>query len=94
MATPTIAKMKQMPETRGSLEWDMARCDQCQDCERVCPTMAIKVYPEEKRVEYQPFRCLFCLLCKDNCMQQAITNTKVVAVPGYEKRVEKFETKQ
>jgi formate hydrogenlyase subunit 6/NADH:ubiquinone oxidoreductase subunit I len=56
--------------------------------------MAIKVYPEEKKVEYQPFKCLFCFLCIDNCMQQAITNSTTVTAPSYEKRVELFETKQ
>jgi ech hydrogenase subunit F len=87
-------KPEPLPKTRGALTWDMAKCDQCQDCERVCPTMAIKVYTEEKRVEYHPFKCLFCYLCIDNCMQQAITNSTTLTAPGYERRVELFETKQ
>ncbi|MCX6649188.1 MAG: 4Fe-4S dicluster domain-containing protein [Candidatus Bathyarchaeota archaeon] len=89
-----FVKPEPLPATRGALTWDMNRCDQCQDCERVCPSMAIKVLPEEKKVEYQPFRCLFCFLCIDNCMQQAISNSTTLAAPGYEKRVEVFEVKQ
>ena len=96
MATPTIAKMKPkpVPGTRGALTWDMNRCDQCQDCERVCPSMAIKVYPEEKKVEYQPFRCLFCYLCIDNCMQQAITGAEAMRAPEYTKKTEVYETEK
>ena len=89
-----FVKPEPLPATRGALSWDMDRCDQCQDCERVCPSMAIKVLPEEKRVEYQPFKCLFCLICIDNCMQQAISNSTTLAAPGYEKRVEVFEIKK
>ena len=86
-----FVKPEPLPATRGALTWDMDKCDQCQDCERVCPSMAIEVFPEEKKVEYQPFKCLFCFLCIDNCMQQAITNSTILAAPGYEKRVEVFE---
>ena len=89
-----FVKPEPLPATRGALTWDMNKCDECQDCERVCPSMAIKVLPEEKKVEYQPFKCLFCFLCIDNCMQQAITNSTTLAAPGYEKRVEVFEVKK
>ena len=78
--------------TRGALTWDMDRCDQCQDCERVCPSLAIKVSPEEKKVEYQPFRCLYCYICIDNCMQQAITSSDIMRPPEYEKKVEIYQT--
>ena len=49
-STPVIAGMKPVPGTRGAITFDMARCDECQDCERVCPSVAIKVYPEEKKI--------------------------------------------
>jgi NADH-quinone oxidoreductase subunit I len=88
-----FVKPEPLPATRGALTWDMNRCDECQDCERVCPSMAIKVLPEEKKVEYHPFKCLFCFLCIDNCMQQAISNSTTLTAPDYKKRVEVFETK-
>jgi formate hydrogenlyase subunit 6/NADH:ubiquinone oxidoreductase subunit I len=56
--------------------------------------MAIKVYPEEKKVEYQPFRCLFCYLCIDNCMQQAITGAEAMRAPEYTKKTEVYETEK
>jgi len=92
--TPIIAGMKPIAGTRGALTWDMARCDQCQDCERVCPSVAIKVSKEEKRVEYQPFKCLYCMLCVDNCMQQAISRSDYVQEPAYTKIVKVFETEK
>jgi ech hydrogenase subunit F len=89
-----FVKPTPVPGTRGALTWDMARCDQCQDCERVCPSVAIKVYPEEKKVEYQPFKCLFCYLCVDNCMQRAIVGSDIFKTADYEKKTEVYETKQ
>jgi len=83
-----------VPGTRGALTWDMGKCDLCQDCERVCPSVAIKVYPEEKKVEYQPFKCLFCYLCIDNCMQHAIVGSDTFKTADYEKKVEVFKTEQ
>ena len=87
-------KPEPLPGTRGALTWDMNKCDHCQDCERVCPSMAIRVYPDDKKVEYHPFKCLFCFLCIDNCMQLAISNSTTVPKPGFEKRIEIFETKK
>ncbi len=86
-----FVKPEPVPGTRGALTWDMDRCDECQDCERVCPSMAIKVYPEEKKVEYQPFKCLFCYLCVDNCMQLAINHSEAMRAPEYEKKTEIYE---
>lgn len=89
-----FVKPTPVPGTRGALTWDMEKCDQCQDCERVCPSVAIKVYPEEKKVEYQPFKCLFCYLCIDNCMQHAIIGSDAFKTADYEKKVEVFKTEQ
>lgn len=89
-----FVKPTPVPGTRGALTWDMSKCDQCQDCERVCPSVAIKVYPKEKKVEYQPFKCLFCYLCIDNCMQSAIIGSDNFKTADYEKKIEVYETKQ
>jgi formate hydrogenlyase subunit 6/NADH:ubiquinone oxidoreductase subunit I len=56
--------------------------------------MAIKVYEEEKKVEYQPFKCLFCYLCIDNCMQSAISGAEEMRAPEYEKKTEVYEIKK
>lgn len=80
-----------LPNTRGEVEFDMARCDQCQDCQRVCPSGAITVYPEEKKIEYAPFKCMYCHLCIENCMQEAISHT-LKTVASYTKDVRIFES--
>ena len=87
-----FVKPTPVPGTRGALTWDVNSCDHCQDCERVCPSMAIKVYPEEKKVEYHPFKCLFCYMCIDNCMQEAISGANTMRAPENEKKVEIYET--
>ena len=87
-----FVKPEPVPGTRGALTWDMDHCDQCQDCERVCPSMAIKVYPDDKKVEYQPFKCLYCYLCIDNCMQNAITHSDTMRAPEYEKKTEVYQS--
>lgn len=84
-------KPEPIPGTRGMVTFDMAKCDLCQDCERICPSGAITVYPDEKRIEYDPFRCIYCHLCVDNCMQKAITGEEVVRAPEYEKAKDVFE---
>jgi formate hydrogenlyase subunit 6/NADH:ubiquinone oxidoreductase subunit I len=54
--------------------------------------VAIKVYKEEKKIEYHPFKCLYCYLCIETCMQQAITGSDFVQEPAYTKIVKVFET--
>ncbi|HUS79190.1 MAG TPA: 4Fe-4S binding protein [Patescibacteria group bacterium] len=79
---------------RGKITWDMERCDQCQDCERVCPPGAIKVFPDEKKIEYSPFKCMYCHLCIENCMQEAIKAERVYRAPEYEKGVDIFQVEE
>ena len=72
-----------VPGTRGEISFDMMKCDQCQDCERVCPGVAIKVYPEEKKIEWKPFSCIYCHVCVSTCMHGAITASETVKSPDY-----------
>ena len=85
-------KPKPMQGTRGKIRFYMVRCDQCQDCERVCPSLAIKVFTVEKKIEYNPFRCIYCHNCVENCMQRAIIAEEVVSSPEYRKTIEIVET--
>ena len=80
-----------LPNTRGEVEFDMTKCDQCQDCQRVCPSGAITVDPEAKTVEYAPFKCMYCHFCIDNCMQEAISHT-LKTNAAYTKEVRLFKT--
>ena len=83
---------EQVPGTRGELSFDMAKCDQCQDCERLCPSGAIEVDVEGKRVEWDPYRCMYCHLCVRSCMHQAITPLDHVQAPGYKPEKRVFES--
>lgn len=77
--------------TRGSIRFDMERCDLCQDCERVCPSASIKVFPDGKKIEYHPFSCIYCHMCVRNCMQRAIVASEFFRAPDYKKVVEVYE---
>ena len=79
------------PGTRGELFFDIQKCDQCQDCERICPSAAIKVNPEEHKVEWSPFKCIFCHTCVRTCMHQAISAKENVQSSDFEKEVKVFE---
>ena len=83
-------KPEPVPGTRGELNFNMAKCDQCQDCERTCPSAAIKVYPEEKRIEWNSFQCIYCHACVRACMHEAIEPLINVEAPDYKKRVKTF----
>jgi formate hydrogenlyase subunit 6/NADH:ubiquinone oxidoreductase subunit I len=77
--------------TRGEILFDLSKCDQCQDCERVCPSVAIKVYPEERKIEWNPFKCIYCHTCIRTCMHGAISPLDNVQASDYEKVVKTFE---
>ena len=68
---------------RGELYFNMLKCDQCQDCERTCPSVAIKVHVEEKKIEWEPFKCIYCHACVRACMHEAIEPLENVSSPSY-----------
>lgn len=78
-------------ETRGEIHFDINKCDQCQDCERICPSAAIKIYPEEKKIEWNPFKCIYCHACIRICMHEAISPMDKVYAPDCEKKVKIFK---
>lgn len=87
--TDPILRMKL--DTRGELFFDINKCDQCQDCERICPSAAITVYPEEKKIEWNPFKCIYCHTCIRTCMHKAISALDNVQASDYEKGVKTFD---
>ncbi|MDD1775981.1 MAG: 4Fe-4S dicluster domain-containing protein [Candidatus Methanomethylicus sp.] len=70
---------------RSGVKFNIKKCDQCQDCERVCPSAAINVTYAEKKLEYFPFRCICCHQCIASCSQGAITAETVARSPDYKK---------
>ena len=79
------------PGTRGEIVFDMTKCDQCQDCERTCPSAAIKVDPEARKIEWNPFKCIYCHACIRTCMHGAISALDNVQASDYEKAEKTFE---
>jgi len=84
-------KPEPVPGTRGELYFNMAKCDQCQDCERICPSAAITVYPDEQKIEWDPFRCIYCHACVRTCMHEAIEPSIIVESPDYKKQIKVFK---
>ncbi|MFH1227932.1 MAG: 4Fe-4S binding protein [Planctomycetota bacterium] len=77
---------------RGKLTFDQAKCDQCGDCQRVCPAGAIEVNEKEKNLTYDPFRCVYCWVCAESCLQGAIKTEGLHHAPAYAKGKEVFKS--
>ncbi len=83
-----FVKREPFPATRGKLIFHSERCDFCGDCARVCPSGAIEVDTERKRLTYDPFKCIYCRTCVEFCLPGAITMDTHYHPPDYEKKVE------
>ncbi|KYH39112.1 MAG: hydrogenase [Candidatus Hecatellales archaeon B24] len=82
-----FVKREPFPGHRGTITFDMKKCDLCQDCERLCPPVAIKVDPEARTITYDPFKCIYCYLCVTNCLQRAIRGRPAYTPPAYQKEI-------
>lgn len=77
--------------SRGEISFNISKCDQCQDCERICPSAAIKVYPDEHKIEWNPFKCIYCHTCIRTCWHGAISPLDNLEASDYSKEVKIFE---
>lgn len=89
-----FVKREPFKDARGKVEWDMTKCDLCQDCQRLCPVGAIIVDTEKKTVTYDPFLCIYCRTCSEGCFHTAIICTLQYKSPDTEKRKEVYEKKE
>ncbi|MHA1238409.1 MAG: 4Fe-4S binding protein [Candidatus Odinarchaeia archaeon] len=87
-----FVKREPYPEHRGRIVFDMEKCDLCQDCERLCPAVAIKVIPP-KTIGYDPFKCIYCHVCVENCLQRAIKTESIYQPPVHQKQIVYYEFK-
>lgn len=87
-------KREPFKDARGKVSWDMAKCDLCHDCERLCPVMAIVVDEENKRITYDPFLCIYCRTCAEGCFHGAILCSLEYKSPDTEKTKEVYEKKE
>lgn len=68
---------------RGQIVLDATLCDQCGNCSRRCPSMAIDVDKEKKTWTLWPDRCIICEVCAENCNRKAISVLSKWRTPFY-----------
>jgi formate hydrogenlyase subunit 6/NADH:ubiquinone oxidoreductase subunit I len=61
------------PNFRGKIKYDRKKCIGCGLCARVCPSNAIELIPEKKKIKIYVARCTFCSQCTDVCPKKALT---------------------
>ena len=73
------------PRFRGKISYDREKCTGCQLCIKVCPTRAIELIPEEKKVKIFVSRCCFCAQCNDICPVGALSMSDEFLLSNYDK---------
>ena len=73
------------PKFRGKIAYDKEGCTGCRLCISICPTRAIELIPEEKKVKIFVSRCCFCAQCVDICPPQVLSMTDEFLLANYDK---------
>jgi NAD(P)H-quinone oxidoreductase subunit I len=60
------------PNFRGKIVYERDACTGCTLCVRVCPSNAIEVLPETKRMRIWITQCIFCSQCTDACPKNGL----------------------
>ncbi len=60
------------PGARGQIAVDIESCVFCGLCARKCPTVAIAVAREHKRLTIEHLRCIACGVCVDACNKDSL----------------------
>ncbi len=67
---------------RGHLVCDIDKCIFCTLCDKVCPSNCLKVDRVNKTWDLDPYACIVCGVCVENCRKDALhlelTHTQVV----------------
>jgi NAD(P)H-quinone oxidoreductase subunit I len=61
------------PNFRGKIVYERDACTGCTLCARVCPSNAIDVLPETKRMRIWISSCIFCSQCTDACPKNGLS---------------------
>ncbi len=64
------------PNFRGKLAYEREACTGCTLCARVCPSHAIDVLPETRRMRIWITQCIFCSQCTDACPKNGLHMTE------------------
>ncbi|HUU76594.1 MAG TPA: 4Fe-4S dicluster domain-containing protein [Methanoregulaceae archaeon] len=60
---------------RGKIEYQRDGCIGCSLCVKVCPSYAIELLPETKRIRIWVDQCIFCSQCNDICPKGGLRMT-------------------
>lgn len=52
---------------RGTVGFQMEKCNFCGLCAMRCPSRAITVSKADKELAFEPFRCIMCGACAESC---------------------------
>jgi ferredoxin len=52
--------------------WNTTRCTHCGACIVICPTQALTLEPESRRVRFYSEKCIACELCIPTCPPRAM----------------------
>lgn len=58
---------------RGQLAIDLSTCVFCGACARRCPSAALEVSREEKRLAIAHLKCVLCGVCVDACPKHSLS---------------------
>jgi Formate hydrogenlyase subunit 6/NADH:ubiquinone oxidoreductase 23 kD subunit (chain I) len=61
------------PNFRGKIVYERDACTGCTLCARVCPSHAIDVLPETKRMRIWITQCIFCSQCTSVCPKSSLS---------------------
>jgi formate hydrogenlyase subunit 6/NADH:ubiquinone oxidoreductase subunit I len=81
------------PRFRGKIAYDRDKCTGCKLCVKICPTRAIELLPEEKKVKVFISRCCFCAQCVDICPVDALAMTDEFLLSTYDKYADELVVK-
>jgi formate hydrogenlyase subunit 6/NADH:ubiquinone oxidoreductase subunit I len=73
---------------RGTIEFKMETCKFCGACALKCPANAISVNRQEKKLDFEPFRCISCAACIDACRFECVHMTCDYRSPEFKKPME------
>jgi NAD(P)H-quinone oxidoreductase subunit I len=63
------------PKFRGKIVYDRTTCTGCSLCIKTCPSLAIELIPETKRIRIYVTQCIFCSQCNDICPKDSLHMT-------------------
>ncbi len=70
------------PATRGSVEFNLQNCIFCSLCQKKCPTHAIEVDKNAKKISIDRLDCITCGACVDACPKKCIEMTSKRNAPS------------